>query len=254
MHVFPRADGGLSVLYRDITERKNFEEALRSSEERFSAAFRGSPYPQIISRVKDGVFLNVNDATLAFYGMSREEMIGRSSFELGILAYPEERKDLVDRLARDGRVDKFVMHVKSRTRGDRLALLSVSMLNAGQDQTMLTIIDDITERKQAEGALRRRRRNASAPFRSLSWMASRSTSPATMSRGEIMDFVFQYENAAAARSNGTNPRGSRGTQASGALPRTARNSASLKHSGRRHNIGHAPSNWKQHYHGESVNR
>ncbi len=84
VHISPGADGGLSVLYRDISERKANEVALRLSEERFASTFRASPYPLALSRLSDGKFFDVNDALLALYGAAREEVVGKTSLELGI--------------------------------------------------------------------------------------------------------------------------------------------------------------------------
>ena len=128
----------------DITEQKGRERAIRMSEERFSLAFRSNPYPLAISRVRDGVFLDVNDAILALYGMSRDEMIGRSSLDLGILVNPSERAELVEALQREGIVHEFEITIRTRHRGERRVLLSASLLKENDELTMLTIIYDLT--------------------------------------------------------------------------------------------------------------
>ncbi|MBP1647648.1 MAG: aphA [Bacteroidetes bacterium] len=153
VQTFPKADGGISVLYRDIGERKQQELALRLSEERFAAAFHMSPYPQAVSRVSDGVFIDVNAALLSLYGMSREEVIGKSSLEIGILADPAERSQLVALLQREGSVHGFEMHTNSRHQGERVVHLSSNLLRSSEEQTMLTVILDVTDRKRADREL-----------------------------------------------------------------------------------------------------
>lgn len=141
----------------DITSQKARERALRMSEERFALAFRTNPYPLAVSRVRDGVFLDMNEAFLALYGMTREEMAGHSSLELGILVDPKEREELVQTLRRNGVVRSFEMRIRTRHRGERMVLLSVSLLKESDELTMLTIVYDVTaERKLAEERGRRR--------------------------------------------------------------------------------------------------
>ena len=71
-------------LIRDISERKRAEEALQKSESKFAKVFHEVPALLIISTLKEGRYIDVNDTTLRALGYRREEMIGRTALELNI--------------------------------------------------------------------------------------------------------------------------------------------------------------------------
>ena len=86
----------------DITERKNSAEALRASEERFFKVFQSNPTPMTIATIDDGRLIDVNERAIELSGYSREEMIGRTSIEIGLWAYPRERDQLIAQLRKTG--------------------------------------------------------------------------------------------------------------------------------------------------------
>ena len=90
---------------RDITERKQAEEALKQSEDKFSKAFANSPEVFIISTVKDGRFIEVNESFTRFTGYTREEVIGKNALEIDIWARAEDRNKLIKMLEKEGRVN-----------------------------------------------------------------------------------------------------------------------------------------------------
>jgi len=138
-------------------ERRQAEEALRESEERFSKAFHANPAPLSISRLADGRFLDVNTAFLRLTGYEREEVIGRTSVELRLIG-TAEREDLVDRLRRTGVVPELEFVVRHRDGGSRDVVVSLVSSDLGGDACILSIFQDVTHRKQADEALRTRER------------------------------------------------------------------------------------------------
>jgi PAS domain S-box-containing protein len=141
------------ILY-DITERKRAEE-LRNAEERFSKSFRASPNAMTISRMADGKIFEVNDMWEKILGYSREESVGISSVALGIWCDPAARQKCVKQLQETGSLRDFETDLRRKTGEVRKVILSSERLEIGGEQCLLTIIQDITERKQAEEAMRR---------------------------------------------------------------------------------------------------
>ena len=66
----------------DVTEQRAAEAALRASEERFAKAFRATPDAMSITRIRDGVIVDVNDSWLRSGNYQRDEVIGRTMLEL----------------------------------------------------------------------------------------------------------------------------------------------------------------------------
>lgn len=134
----------------DITERKKAEEALRESEERFSAAFRNSPDASIISEAKNGRIVEVNKSWVNLLGFKTEESIGKRMTDIGIFAQAEDGERVLQILRKEGSVSDFPVDVRTKSGNPRKTLLSTVKLSKG---LMLTIMRDVTERKYLEEQL-----------------------------------------------------------------------------------------------------
>ncbi|HSL43176.1 MAG TPA: PAS domain S-box protein [Anaerolineales bacterium] len=156
----PQFSQGIMI---DITERKKAEEALRESEERFSKAFHSSPDAIIISRMSDGLIIEVNEGWRALFGHEPSEVVGRTSSELDLFVNPDDRKEAVRRLKETGVIRDFELQIRRQSGEVRLASLSAERMEVNGEAALLTVLRDITERKQGEKALR----ESEERFRSL---------------------------------------------------------------------------------------
>ena len=82
----------------DITDRRLIEEALKKSEEKFSKAFRESPMALTLTSAVDQHYLDINGTFELITGWRRDEVIGRTPFDIRIWGNPEDRIELVKRL------------------------------------------------------------------------------------------------------------------------------------------------------------
>jgi len=140
---------------RDITERKDSERALRRSEEKFQKLFHLSPSALSLSRVDDGCYLDVNDEFLRMTEWGRDEVIGRRAFELGVWARPEQRAEMISLLSNRGSIGDIELELRSKSGRLFPALLSAGLVEIQSQRCFFASVRDITERKQAEDALRR---------------------------------------------------------------------------------------------------
>ena len=145
---------GLSGLLRDVSERVRAEEALRSSEQKFSRAFHSSPILMTISSIEDGRYLEVNDTFTESTGYSREATIGATSTELGFISN-EDRSMLAEQIRRNGSVRDLELTLHHASGREMICLYSGELLEIDGTEKLLSLAVDITDRKHAETRLQR---------------------------------------------------------------------------------------------------
>jgi PAS domain S-box-containing protein len=135
---------------RDITDKKRAEEELRDAHEKYTKAFLSAPDAIAISELDTGRFIEVNDAATRIFGYSRDELIGKSALELGILLKKEDRELLIDQVREQGRVSQFELSERRKSGELYNALINADTISIGNVPYLLTLVQDITDRKRAE--------------------------------------------------------------------------------------------------------
>ncbi|MDH5194521.1 MAG: PAS domain S-box protein [Nitrospira sp.] len=143
------------VLIADVTERKQAEEALRASEERFAKAFKASPHLIVISELETGRLVEVNDAASQLLGYQREEPEGQIISELEVWGPTEEQVRFRDRLKEGSPFRNLEVNLRAGNGDVRRFLLSSELIELKGRPCRVTVGDDITERTRAEDELRR---------------------------------------------------------------------------------------------------
>jgi PAS domain S-box-containing protein len=140
-------------LEAEMAERKQAEEALRKSEERFSKAFQASPVMVVISRVRDGCLLEVNESFEKIMGYPRAEALGHAAMELGLVNLTQRERLLSVFFAKGG-VRNAEMLYRTKSGEMITCLYSAELIELDGEKCALAVIENITERKQAEETLR----------------------------------------------------------------------------------------------------
>ncbi|MGR3274573.1 PAS domain S-box protein [Acaryochloris marina NIES-2412] len=136
-----------------IASRQQAESDLRLSEEKFSKAFRASPNPITMSTLEDGRLVEVNDSFLDLFGLTASEVLGRSSLELDLWADPTDRMQMIQAILKDGIIRNYEYRLCDRNGKEKTVLYSSEQLRVNDQDCILSVINDITERKEAEIAL-----------------------------------------------------------------------------------------------------
>lgn len=147
----------LLAIHEELTaseeELRQQYEALRISEEKFSKIFDLSPDSITITRLEDGLFVDVNSGFLRESGYTKEESFEKTA--LGIGLNPQERKLIVEELKSNGEVRNLETSIKHKDGRIIHCLLSARMIEIGGEEYLLSIARNINERKEIENRLRR---------------------------------------------------------------------------------------------------
>jgi len=142
----PLRMSGMSI---DITEHRRAEDALRESEEKFRTAFRTSPDAILITRMKDGVFVDANDVFFETSGFTRDEIVGKSLAELRIWTDPAGRERFVADISRSGQVNNLEAQFRMKDGSIINGLMSASIITVDGATHILSITKNIDELKRA---------------------------------------------------------------------------------------------------------
>ena len=145
-----RMVGGVAL---DMTERKRIEEALRTSEEKFSKAFHASPMWVTIASPSRERFLEVNEAFLRDLGYLRKEIVGRPFRDLKIWGRDEPTREPARFITNGSAKEKEGVFFTKNGQA-RQVLYSSERIMVGQEECLLSVGLDITDRKQAEKQIR----------------------------------------------------------------------------------------------------
>ncbi|MDH4134192.1 MAG: PAS domain S-box protein, partial [Gammaproteobacteria bacterium] len=127
----------------------------RMTERLFTAAFDESPEAIGISRLSDGLLVDVNQEWLNLTGYAREEVIGHTVLEIGHWADKAARDDALESLRTTGRLRNSEAVVNFKDKSERRVLLNGSVIDAGGEKHILMTMKDITSERMAEEALER---------------------------------------------------------------------------------------------------
>jgi PAS domain S-box-containing protein len=153
-------DSGSIVLLASIKMAFKLHEAhraLRVSEDRYAKAFHTSPDAININRLKDGMFLAINQGFSSTTGYRIDEVIGKSSLsdDLNIWVKEEARQRLITGLKEHGEVSALEAEFRMKDGTIKSGLMSARIIEIGEEQCILSITRDISKEKKVEKQLQK---------------------------------------------------------------------------------------------------
>ena len=143
----------LEILAAVEVERKKASQDLKQSEDNFHKAFLSCPDMIIISSIKDGKYIEVNDSFVRNTGYSREELIGHTVDVFNLFVYSEEQAQMMRIIQENGNLKNGEYHFRIRSGEIRTWLCSAEIVNINEDACMIAVATDVTELRKVEQAL-----------------------------------------------------------------------------------------------------
>ena len=124
-------------------------EAVEAGQQ-FETIFGASPDGAVISRLEDGVIIEINPGFTALTGYSREESVGRSSLEVSLWKDPADRDKVTAELRQKGVCDNFEALFLRKDGSVLTGLISARIILLQGQKHILSVTRDISSRKQGE--------------------------------------------------------------------------------------------------------
>lgn len=138
----------ISVL-EDISRRKDAEAALHEIAASFTTIFRETPSPIAITSLEDNTIIDVNSAFERISGYKRDEVIGKSTVQMGLFENNRDRDRIYREIRRKGVVRDQEINFRMKTGTTAIGLLSSAIIEMNGKPSLLTVVTDITDRRRA---------------------------------------------------------------------------------------------------------
>ena len=133
---------------RDITENKQIEQTLHESESRFRTVSEAIPIPLVISRLSDGLIVYANIEFIQIFRFSPEHF--SNCLVSDLYHDPKELKALLEALDQHASLQNYELPLKRADGTSFWAITSLQYLTFNGESALLTVLSDITERKNTE--------------------------------------------------------------------------------------------------------
>lgn len=151
-------------LQKEIAEKRQAEKALQQSQRLFATVFAHSPASFALVSLPDEVYLDVNKAFTELIGYDRQEILGKTPYDVDFWEDPEKRRRLIETVKSEGLIYNYEFDFRHKSGTRKTGLLSGVRISLEEGPCLLLVTMDITELKKSESQLREAQERYSALF------------------------------------------------------------------------------------------
>jgi PAS domain S-box-containing protein len=138
---------------KDRTEEKEMRTLLEQSEEKFAKAFQTSPDAIAISRLSDGLYIEINDGFTRLTGYTKDDLRNKTTYDISLWHDDKQREELIDQMKDRDFVKDVEVKFRKKNGELRVGLMSVNILELKGVKYLLSITRDITDWVDVQEAL-----------------------------------------------------------------------------------------------------
>jgi len=143
---------GFRSIVRDVSKRKRTEKKLRESEELYRSLFKNNHCIMLLIDSENADIVDANSAAISYYGWNHEELVGKKITDINIFTKEKVFQEM--KRAKKGQRQHFFFRHRLSSGEIRDVEVYSGPITVHERKLLYSIIHDITERKQAEEALR----------------------------------------------------------------------------------------------------
>jgi PAS domain S-box-containing protein len=134
-----------------MTQQEQTEGMLRDCEKKFLNALQECPLAVTLTSTVDNRYIEVNNTFERITGWNRNEIIGRTPFDIDIFVNPSDRTEAVKRLLAGATVRNFEVRARMKNRELRVGLAYAALIEINGETCVLALIADVTDVKRPFG-------------------------------------------------------------------------------------------------------
>jgi PAS domain S-box-containing protein len=137
----------------------------------FQQLFDISPFPAVVSRLRDRAVIAINKRTSEMFGISHADAVGLLTTDYYV--NPDDRQRLIEPLTREGKADDVLLQLRRPNGLEFWARASARLVTWEDEPAVLTVFEDISEQLKAEQALRTSEQRLATQSAALTAMTAR---------------------------------------------------------------------------------
>ena len=140
----------LLIFFLVLMINRRLLDEIGAQEEKFSKAFKHSPYGIIISSLNEGRIIEINDGYERMTGYKAADVLGRTTKQKNLWLNDADRDELVEELSKNGRVLNRIIQIRKANGELMTGEFSSEIIYINNEKCVLSALNDITEKKKAE--------------------------------------------------------------------------------------------------------